>query len=354
MNLVYENYFRGVLTLDTKNIGTGRDECRVPLYLSVPLEVPYTVGVGVSDFCNFKCIYCAHSLPSSDRRKEKMLSFREFAKIADDLKELCNINNVKIKNFSICGTGEPLTCKNLPQMVEYAKEGDFSERIEITTNGSLLTHELSDKLIDAGLTRLLVSIQGINADAYNRICGYDINFEKLIDEIRYFYEHKKQCKIYIKTLDIALKENEKEKFYDIFSPIADMVNIEHMEEVFEGVDYNSIVSEKSLKQTRYGYAWQNRKCCEAMFMRMNINTDGTVDACGCHQPALSIGNMHRKSLKQIWNGDLHRRYMEMHLTGNRKKIKVCKDCDMMSLGGHPMDDLDGHLEDILKKVKNME
>lgn len=339
--------------MNITKIGTGRDEKRKPLYLSVPLKAPYTVGIGVSDFCNFKCVYCSHSIPSTNKH-EKMFSFEEFVKIVDEIKELCDINNgTKIKNFAICGLGEPLTCKDLPRMVEYARNKDFTERIEITTNGSLLTRELSDKLIEAGLTRLLISIQGINAEAYKRICGYDIDFDKLIEEIQYFYQHKKQCQVYIKTLDVALNEEERTKFYDIFSPIADMVNIEHMEKVFEGIDYAALVTEEKNKQTRYGYDWQERICCDSLFMRININTDGTVDACGCQQPALSIGNLHKQSLKKIWNGALHKKYMEMHLTGNRKKIARCKNCDIMSLGGHPMDNLDEHMEEILEKLRNM-
>lgn len=45
--------------------------------------------------------------------------------------------------------------------------------------------------------------------------------------------------------------------------------------------------------------------------------------------------------------------MEMHLTGNRKKIARCKNCDIMSLGGHPMDNLDEHMEEILEKLRKM-
>ena len=41
--------------------------------------------------------------------------------------------------------------------------------------------------------------------------------------------------------------------------------------------------------------------------------------------------------------------MKLHLTGNRNKIERCKNCDIVSLGGHSMDNLDEHMEEILKK-----
>lgn len=101
-----------------EKMGSGRDENRTPLYKQVPLKLPYTVGIGVSDFCNFKCVYCGHSTDLSSKIKEKILSFEEFAKIVDEIKELCNMHGgEKIKNFAICGIGEPLICKDLPKMV---------------------------------------------------------------------------------------------------------------------------------------------------------------------------------------------------------------------------------------------
>lgn len=39
-----------------KKIGSGRDENRVPLYKVVPMKIPFSIGIGMS---NFRCNYCA-------------------------------------------------------------------------------------------------------------------------------------------------------------------------------------------------------------------------------------------------------------------------------------------------------
>ena len=44
--------------MNKEKLGTGRDENRIPLYQVVPLKVPFSIGLGISDFCNFKCVYC--------------------------------------------------------------------------------------------------------------------------------------------------------------------------------------------------------------------------------------------------------------------------------------------------------
>ena len=160
-----------------EKIGSGRDENRVPLYKVVPMKIPFSIGIGTSDFCNFRCNYCAQS--TNIGITPQILSWDKFVNIISQIEEMLEKNDMKrIKNFLICGIGEPLICKEVPKMVSYVKERGISERIELTTNGSLLTHELSKDLIAAGLTRLLISVQGVNKEAYKQICGYDIDFEK--------------------------------------------------------------------------------------------------------------------------------------------------------------------------------
>ena len=38
-----------------EKIGSGRDENRVPLYKVVPMKIPFSISIGTSDFCNFRC-----------------------------------------------------------------------------------------------------------------------------------------------------------------------------------------------------------------------------------------------------------------------------------------------------------
>lgn len=327
----------------------GRDNERTPLYKKVPLKVPFFIGLAVSDFCNFHCVYCKHSQPASGN--EKMLSWDEFVHIGEEIKQLYSKGEQKAKVISICGIGEPLTNKLLPEMIKYCKDNDLADRIELTTNGSLLTHELSKRLIEAGLTRLLVSVQGINVEEYRKVCGYDIDYEHFVDELRYFYENKKDCSVYVKTVDIALKDGEQDKFYDLFSPIADVVNIESVIDIFDGVDYSNLDVDKSI--SRYGYVCKEQKCCSDIFMRALIETNGLVGVCGCHYPPLYIGNIQNQHLSDIWNGEMHKKYMKLHLSGSRNEIPLCADCDTFFRIGHPADNLDEHADEILKLIDGM-
>ena len=106
-----------------------------------------------------------------------------------------------------------------------------------------MTHELTDKLVDSGLTRLLISIQGAHAKRYEQICDYKIDFGRLVDEITYFYNKSRgKCRLMIKTVNLSVDSSEeREDFYRIFSPICDEINIENVIDACEDVDYKKII-----------------------------------------------------------------------------------------------------------------
>ena len=336
--------------------GNGRDENRVPLYKVVPLAVPFAIGIGINDYCNFKCVYCGQSItpPPSYLSDKRMISWDEFRFMIDNIEELYEYGEARAKNFGICGIGEPTMHKLLPEMVKYCSDHKICDRIELTTNGSLLTHALSEKLIDAGLTRLLISVQGVTGDKYKKICGYNLDFDKFVDEIKYFYEHRGKCKVYLKTVDVALDdEEERHRFFEIFSPIVDMLSVERILKGFDGVNYDNIMP-PSDKKTRYGYEFRERKCCDSLFMRMTILPNGEVNACACQLPPLVLGNINEKPLKDIWNKGAHKAYMMAHLKGLKNSIPRCASCESMAYAGHPMDNLDEHMDEILERVVALE
>jgi len=59
-------------------------------------------------------------------------------------------------------------------MVKLAVEAKIADRVEIITNGLLLTPETSRKLIDAGITNINISVQGVSKERYKETCGVEL------------------------------------------------------------------------------------------------------------------------------------------------------------------------------------
>ncbi|WPX07801.1 radical SAM protein [Caldicellulosiruptor danielii] len=313
------------------------------------MKTPFSLYVFPTTFCNFKCIYCAHSLGLS-KMKEKYnfeaqnMSMETFMLVIEQARRFPE----KLKLLSLTGQGEPLLNSNIAKMVEYAKKYNIAERVEIITNASLLDYEMAKQLIEAGLDVIRISIQGLSSDKYKEICRSDIKFEDIIDKISYFYKNKNNCKVFVKVIDVALQEGEDEKFYSIFSDISDRMFIEKCKPVYNGVEYPEDVYRKI---DRYGREHQGRKVCPLPFYMLAIYPNGDVVPCDSIYKPINLGNVHSDSLISMWNSDKLKEFWLLQLRKLRFKNDKCRVCYAPDDVAHPEDDLDQDCEELIKKLE---
>jgi radical SAM protein with 4Fe4S-binding SPASM domain len=318
---------------------------RVQLYEQLPLATPFSLHVFPSFYCNFKCSYCLHALSKEELEKKhfqkQYMGFDVFQKAVDDAKQFPD----KIKALIFAGHGEPLLHRDIARMVAYAKQSGKFERIEIVTNGSLLTHERSDALIDAGLDRLRVSLQGVTKESYQEVSKVDIDFSAYIENLRYFYEHKTQTEVYIKIIDVALKDESQESiFHQIFDEIADITATEYAIPFVNEIDYSK-VGELSHK-CKQGNS-QSSRICSMPFYMMVLNPDGSIVPCCSTQVPMIFGNVKEESLTDIWESRIRTLCLNRQLHGV-ERIPICRECSVPAFGLQPGDYLDGHEEELLE------
>lgn len=319
---------------------------RTKLSEVIPLSTPFSMFVFPTTYCNFKCMYCGHSL-GYGKMKEKYdfepqnMSMETYRRIIEQVKEFPN----RLKMLSLTGQGEPLVNKELPLMVKLAKEANIAERIEFITNASLLTKEMSDALIDAGLDTMRVSLQGLSADKYQEICGVRIDFEQFMENIRYFYKHKKSTNLFVKIMDVSLEVGEEKKFYKLFGDCTDRMYIEKMLPAYEGVD---ATKDLSVEYDRYGRKNKKRVVCPLPFFMLGIFPNGDVEPCDTIYKPVVLGNVHQDTLLSMWNGNRLREFWKMQLQGERCANKRCSTCCAPDDVSHPEDVLDDDVEKILR------
>jgi radical SAM protein with 4Fe4S-binding SPASM domain len=255
----------------------------------------------------------------------------------------------KITMLSFWSQGEPLLNKEIPKIILYAKQKNIAKCIEITTNASLLTHELSDKLIDAGVDKIFISLYGISDDHYKKIAGQKIKFTDLVDNIKYLFDNRKSCKVHIKIFDEAFEKPDDEKwYYDTFSLFCDTISVEHIIAAFYDMNFEDVnLNYLQLGENAFGKPIEHRKICPYPFYYMVINPDGNVIPClGDWKEKMVLGNVKEKSLYEIWNGDvlfeLQRRDL---LNGWQNLCSGCGCPDYLTL-----DNIDGYEDAIMKKL----
>ncbi len=276
--------------------------------------------------------------------QRQFMNFDIFKKAVDDCKDF----NHKLKALIFAGHGEPLLHKEIAKMVDYAKAKDVADRVEIVTNGSLLTRELSDALIEAGLDRLRVSVQGVDADAYQRIMGKEFDFQGFVDALSYFYTHKKSTEVYCKIIDVAMESPvEEEKFHDIFDKVSDETAIEYEIPFVQEIDNASL--KKTFDCSKQGNAVSGAKVCAMPFYMMVITPNGDVVPCCSTDVPIVLGNVQKESLQEIWECAKRKGFCRVHLLGNRGLHPVCSICSVPQFGMQTGDYLDEHAEELLKE-----
>ena len=121
--------------------------------------------ISVTDKCNLRCVYCRPLHDCAFIEDKEILTFEEIHRIVR-LFAGCGIDRVRLTG------GEPLLRKNITSLVATLAATKGIRELTLTTNGVLL-QQMADELKAAGLNRINVSIDSLEANNYRQITGYD-------------------------------------------------------------------------------------------------------------------------------------------------------------------------------------
>lgn len=272
-----------------------------------------------------------------------------FSTLVEQMKRFSQ--KLKLVNFAYLG--EPLLNNNISKMVKMVKEADVAERVEIVTNASALTEDLSKELVESGLDRLRISIQGIDQKQYLDISQYKIDYKRFIYEIEYIYKLSRNTdtKIYIKTVDAVLDtEDKKRKFIDMFKNICDNLNIESLIPITDKCDISDLKTE--FHAGFFGNAIQETEICSEVFYTMVVLPDGHVIPCCTMGKAPVKYHIYDTELIDIWEGkELNEMRIKM-LQKGYKSFESCKGCGVPMYQTSSEDYLDQYACMLLRKYQN--
>lgn len=126
--------------------------------------------ISVTEQCNLNCMYCM-PFQTITAKPEKYLTDSEIFTIVKSAAA------VGIDKIRLTG-GEPLIRKNLARLIEKIATVQAIKDIALTTNGILLEHQAA-ALKRAGLKRLNISLDTLNAEKFQRITGRD-SFDQVV------------------------------------------------------------------------------------------------------------------------------------------------------------------------------
>jgi cyclic pyranopterin phosphate synthase len=135
--------------------------------------------ISVTDRCNFRCCYCMpRDVFGTDfpfMNSAELLSFEEIVRVTKVFAGL------GVEKLRLTG-GEPLLRHGIEALVEQLAGIDGIEDVAMTTNGSLLAKK-ARSLRDAGLSRVTVSLDSLDAETFRTMSDVKIPVSRVLEGI---------------------------------------------------------------------------------------------------------------------------------------------------------------------------
>ncbi|MHC4564695.1 MAG: GTP 3',8-cyclase MoaA [Planctomycetota bacterium] len=128
--------------------------------------------ISVTDRCNLRCVYCRPQDDCDFTQQQDVLTSDEIHRVVQLFAD-CGVDRVRLTG------GEPLMRKDITPLVARLAGIESVRELTLTTNGVLLD-KMAAELKEAGLDRINVSIDSLEAGSYKRITGYDFSSEVVL------------------------------------------------------------------------------------------------------------------------------------------------------------------------------
>ncbi len=240
----------------------------------------------LTGLCNRRCVFCPRIDPNVFPEVDKQISIELYEKIMRDLNGIGFDGTILYSAF-----GEPLLYKDIEVLIELSRRYCPHGRVEIITNGDLLSAEKLSKLFSAGLTLICISM-------------YDGPHQ-----LEHFNNLKKAAGV--RDDQIVLRKrwlSPREHFGITLSNRAGQWEM-------------GAIGIEALKEPM-------KRACYYPFYQALIDYDGSVLLCthdwGRH---LIAGNVNDHSILEIWNNDILKK-LRINLAKENRDFTPCNVCDV--------------------------
>lgn len=268
-----------------------------------------------TNICNAACVMCPYKKMT---RKKGVMSFELFKKIIDEYSSSTHTKRLQMNNM-----GEPLIDPLIVRKIKYAKEKGI-EQVFFFTNGSLLDKQLTEKLIDSGLDYMIISLDGITKETYEKV-RKNLKFEEVINNIENFMILRRERRADRPKIELhitLLNENrsDEKEFVKKMKNMADYVSVTYAH------DWAGQQEAKNIEYIQKSHQLKLAPCSN-LWSELTILWDGRVALCCIdYEGKVILGDVNRESLQNIWKCEKLRMIREYHLKRQFDQIELCKKC----------------------------
>lgn len=269
---------------------------------------PYIFFIDPVNICNLRCPLCPTGA-NGLKREAKMMGIDLFKRIVDQIAPYAY--QIRLYNW-----GEPLLNPDIFDMLAYARDKNIGTIISSNLMRMRLEHV--ERLIEAGLEYLTLSIDGATQDVYSkyRVRG---DLQLVLDNLKMLIDRKKALKSALPFIEwqfIVMKHNEHQ--IDAVRQLADASGVDLLRLIPVGLPFDTPNASELCQQwmpddARYrdkvdrvdaGQPDNRSPACFYLYRSMTINPDGKVSPCCIvYDSKYDFGDASQDSIERIWNNE---------------------------------------------------
>ena len=272
-------------------------------------DYPLHVDIELSSLCNLQCPMCYTITPDFKKKvNTMMMDYALFTKLVDE----CATGGVYSIRLSL--RGESFLHKRIVDCVRYAKQKGIKE-VSTLTNGLRLNEDMFREIMEAGIDWITISFDGLG-ETYEQI-RHPAKYDRALEKIANFAKIKREAGrvkpvIKIQTILPAI-EHDPQAFYDVFSPISDMVSANPL------IDF---------MQSKRDMPKIENFSCPQIYQRLVVGADSLCMMCANDEEGkIIVGDANQQSIHEIWHGAEMTRIREIHRRcAGAMELSACAEC----------------------------
>lgn len=293
-------------------------------YADLP-DFPRLIDVELTSSCNFRCLMC----PTGNLSLKRPAEFME----RDTYRRIvaqCEEHGTALR---FIGWGEPTLHPGLVRYIWLAS--DYDILTHLNTNGSKITSDMARKLVQAGLSSIKFSFQGVDRQSYREMRNTDFwhGMIQAITTMRETRGHLDSQTPWIAASTTTTYEPE-DKIADFrrqIEPLVDQLTIGKT--IFDFMDLaavrlrpDDVAMLERLKALSSGDGKAHPSPCPEVFDKLSIHADGSVVLC-CNDfdGTVMLGNVNDAPIAALWRHPKIEAYRE-RLAKNDYDAPLCRDC----------------------------
>ncbi|HEY9070150.1 MAG TPA: radical SAM/SPASM domain-containing protein [Candidatus Ozemobacteraceae bacterium] len=313
-------------------------------------QFPLNLNTEITTRCNLKCSFCTHL--SLKPHQIGDITFDQFKRLIDEGERF------GLPTININGLGEPLLCKELPRFIRYAKEHGVLD-VMFHTNGTLMTEEIAEELIDAGLDRIVFSVDSPDKKTYETMRILDVPtpvgkesappkgfpWEKLVANVLKFVEVRNRRGLKAPIIRATMVATEKTvhqvpDLLKLWKPHVDHITVQDLtwrtkilDQGFWTNKENSALSANFDAIREEAVKRNIHFVCPYLFQSVYQFYGGNLIPCGNPNARshMIMGRWDEQSIHEIWTGKAYSELRALHTSGKWYEHPICKDCDVALL-----------------------